>query len=274
MHPTLLAALLLAALLARPSAPDPEPLEHLVSMPDVGNELLAELVRASPATWGPRLASAHDEVRRDPEAAIKYLVEQLTVDESVPGLPLESQIYSVCGNALTLLERLTDAHICGCGGDWIGFATHDHRSASPDAQTIQYPWEAWLHARSSTPVEQWFWGLSYPELRVLSDSMRRPESEWSPELIAEVQALGSRAYPYLLDKLLDQQVATHDLLFCAQAHRMLGRITGLDFGPLPQVALLHLEARDPEREQRTVIHKNKSARDLMHQRWSVALLQR
>lgn len=237
-------------------------------------DTLIELVHSSPATWGPRLDDARAEVERDPRGALEYLVSQLPLADPVEALPLESQTYTVCGNTLTLLERLTDERICGCGKDWIGFTSHDHRSAQPDPQTIQYPWEAWLHARRDTPVEQWFWGLSYGEFTVLSKLMRQPESNWSPDEIEKVEALGSRAFPYLLDKLVDQEFACSERLYCSQANAMLQQLTGVDLGPLPQTALLHLSASDPERAQRTVIHKNKSARDHMQRRWAVALLQR
>lgn len=234
--------------------------------------LLDRMLGSTQLNWAESMPDAREATRRDPRGVVEYLVEKLAVDELVPGESSESQIYNVCGNGLTLLERLTDERICGLGRDWIGFSTHDHRSTRPSIEKVQGPWLAWLAVRAEQPVDEWFWGLSYAELLRLGLLMRTKQAEWRAADLEAVRALGARAYPYLLDKLQDDEVADGEQQYCQQANALLRRLTGIDLGEIEPTRLLGLAPEEPGRKHRLVILDNRAARSWMHRRWTSALL--
>lgn len=248
-------------------APDP-------ALPPATVELLDRVLRTTQVDWADSLPAVREALARDPRGVIEHLVEQLGVDEFVAGKPFESQTYNVCGNALTLLERLTDERVCGLGRDWIGFSTHDHRSAEPSREKIQGPWQAWLHVRADLPVDEWFWGLSYAEFRRLARLMKQAEGEWPDDALDDARALGRRAYPYLLDKLLDDEYALPETRYCDQANALLRALTGADCGAIERTQLLRLAAGDPDREFRLAIARNEASMALVQRRWMSALLAR
>ena len=127
-------------------------------LPQETLRLLERLVHTTQVDWQASWSDVEAAFQRDPREVIEALMAWLDDDESVAGRPLESQVYNVCGNALTLLERLTDERICGLGKDWIGFSTHDHRSTRPSRENVLGPWQAWTEARDDVPVGEWFWG--------------------------------------------------------------------------------------------------------------------
>lgn len=254
------------ALTARPQDTLDAPL-HAESL-----ELLDELLATSQQAWPERMPAARAAMERSPRGVIEHLVAKLAVDQPAAGWPLESQVYNVCGNALTLLEELTGERICGQGRDWIGFRTLDHRGAQPSREEIQGPWETWLAVRAELSVDEWFWGLSYPELGRLAPLLRKAQDEWTAEELEAVRELGARAYPYLLDKLLDDEFALSGLRHCDQANALLRELTGQNLGELERKELLKLSPDDPARKHRLAVSTNRASKSLMQRRWTSVLL--
>jgi hypothetical protein len=234
--------------------------------------LVDGLVRTSQDDWD--LAPIRAAAARDPEKVIRVLVARLDDGTLVSGSPLESQLDTVCGNALTLLERLTEERICGCGKDWIGFTTHDHRGQAPDPEKVSGPWIAWLEVRRDVPVDEWFWGLSFRELERFRPLLRTAPESWAEADVERVLELKRRAYPFLLDKLLDDEFAGKGRRICDQANALLRRLKGFDFGEIERHELLRLPPEHPDREHRIAVAKNRASMALTQRRWMAAVLAR
>ena len=235
--------------------------------------LLDRLTSSTPVGWSEEdLQALRAATRVDPQGVITHLVERLQVDEAVPSMPAESSLHSVCGNALTLLDRLTGEQVGGKTKEWIGFATRDHRGVSPDVTTIYGPWRAWLRVRRDVPVDRWFWGMAYADLAVVLPLLRKDPSSWSPEELAPVRALGARVYPLLLDKLMDDGWAGEDYRVCDRANTLLQRLTGDDLGEIVRYELLRLSPASPERKFRYALHENRASMALIQRRWMARLL--
>lgn len=262
--PLLLACLLAAGAAAEEPTPDPA---HTL-------ELVERLTHLTQVRWEEAdLDALRAGTRADPRAVITRLAELLQVDEGVPALPMESGIYSVCGNALTLLDRLTSERVGGKTRNWTaGWATRDHRGVGPDAQTIYGPWRAWLEVRKDVPVEKWFWGMSYAELSVVMPLVRMGEGEWSADALARVRALGKRVYPYLLDKLVDEGYAGGDFRVCDRANTLLQRLTGQDLGPIVRHEFMRISPDSPMRKWGYAVSENHASMALLQRQWMAALL--
>ena len=235
--------------------------------------LVDRLVRSTPVRWTEADFEALVEgTSGHPRAVITRLVELLQVDSSVPGEPTESTVHSVCGNALTLLDRLTSENVGGETSDWIGFATRDHRGRSPDAKTVYGPWRAWLEVRKYVPVERWFWGLSFAELARVRPLVRMGEGPWSEEAVAKAHALGRRVYPYLLDKLVDEGWAGEGYRVCDGANALLRRLTGHDLGEIVRHEHMRIDPKSPMRRLEYAIRENQASMRLIQRRWTAFLL--
>ncbi len=223
------------------------------------------LLHSSQASWTEEaLAAARADLASNPEQVLSHLVDQLADGTGVDGSPLESTRYTVCGNALTLLEDLTHVRIDSLGRDWFGFRTHDHRACEPSAEEIEMPWRAWLAVRSDVPVKQWFWGLAYSELEPVAQLLTSDPKEWRPSAVAHAAALGPRLYPFLIEKLLDDEFSANERV-ADRADQLLRRLTGKSAGTLLRHELLNYDPRDPLREQST--HLNRASMQLVQQRW-------
>jgi hypothetical protein len=236
-------------------------------------QLVDRLTQTTPVRWTEAdLEALRAGTRVDPRAVITRLVERLRVDEGVPAEPFESQIHSVCGNALTLLDRLTSENVGGTTKDWIGFSTRDHRGRPADDATVYGPWRAWLKVRENVPVDEWFWGISYAELAVVLPLLKKGEGEWGEGAVARVKDLGRRVYPYLLDKLVDEGWSGDGYRVCDRANTLLRALTGKDLGEIVRHELLRLDPDSSERKLRYPVRENHASMALFQRRWTEALL--
>lgn len=235
--------------------------------------LVERLVHTTPVRWTEAdLEALIEGTSAHPRAVIERLVERLQVDQPVAAAPAESTFHSVCGNALTLLDRLTSENVGGVTKDWIGFATRDHRGRGPDPKTVYGPWRAWLEVRKDVPVARWFWGLSFAELALVRPLVRVGEGQWTEEAMAQVRALGRRAYPYLLDKLADEGWAGDGYRVCDRANAVLRRLTGHDLGEIVRHEHLRLDPESPMRRLEYAIRENHASMRLFQRRWTTLLL--
>ncbi|MBI5365314.1 MAG: hypothetical protein HZA53_19210, partial [Planctomycetes bacterium] len=170
------------------------------------------------------------------------------------------------------LEDFTDLRLDDVDREWIGFRTHDHRMAQPDAGGARARWEAWLRTREGVPVERWFHGLSARELFAVQKLLRAPTVKWTDAELAPVLALGRRANAFLLHAVLDQEWACEGERVADQANRLLARVNGGEPEPVDRYALLSIEPKDPLRAEGTALVRNRLALLALHERWSVRLL--
>ena len=231
-------------------------------------------VTSSQVEWPAGLDELRRDLERDPRAVIEALIAWLDVDRAIPGNAFESQIYQASGNALTLLERLTDYRICGVGRDWLGFSTHDHRGQRHDEARVRGPWKAWLDARKDVPPEQWFFGLSAAELFPLQRLLRLDPASWSDDALAPARTLGKRAWPYLLAMLVEDDYARPSRRLCDQANDLLAKLTGLPAPPIAAVNPLTLPADHPDRTSGHTTRRNHALCALARERWTATLLSR
>lgn len=232
---------------------------------------VSALVRRSQAVWDGELERVRLDFQADPARVLRALVDQLDDGAQVMGLPEESSFYSVCGNALTALEDLTDLRLDDVDRDWIGFRVHDHRSARPGEGAARACWQAWLRTREGLSVERWFHGLAARELFVLQRLLRTPNAKWTDAELAPARALGARANPFLLDALLDSEWACEGERVADQANRVLARVNGGEAESVERHALLSIDPKDPLRADGTALVRNRLALLALRERWSVRL---
>ncbi|MAG54998.1 MAG: hypothetical protein CMJ83_01775 [Planctomycetes bacterium] len=235
-------------------------------------EAVEVLLQRSPQTWSKGMPAVREILRTRTAVALEYVVNRTQDGTAVPGLFGESQIHSVCGNALTLLERLTTVHVCGLKRKWIGFNTHDHRGQAPSEKDVRNPWKQWLAVREPIDANTWFWGLSYAELEPVVAALRMPSGRWDARVLAPVRLLGKRVYPYLIDKLGDDGWGAERQRLCDQANRLLGKLTGHDAQEIPALRLLALSADDPRRRGGLVEAQNQANMRHARETWLVKLL--
>lgn len=235
-------------------------------------ERVKGLVQRSQAAWGDELERVRADFQAEPGRVVRALVVELGDGATVPGLAEESSFYSVCGNALTALEDLTDMRLDDVDRDWIGFRVHDHRSARVGETDARARWEAWLRTREGLPQERWFHGLSARELSVLQKLLRAPSAKWTEVELAPAQALGRRANAFLLHALVDPEWACEGERVADQANRLLARLNGGEPEPVERHALLSIDPADPLRRDGTALVRNRLALRALHERWSVRLL--
>jgi len=231
-----------------------------------------ELIHRSPASWGEALEQVRSDFQSAPRPVIEALIAALDDRTAVPALPGESTMYTVSGNALSLLEDLTDLRLEPTDREWIGFRVHDHRGSAPDPDLVRPPWEAWLRSRDDLPEAAWFHGLSARELHSVQRVLRSPLEQWSESLLADVRALGPRTYPFLLNALLDSEWACAGERQADQANRLLARLHGSEIEPLERYDLLTLDPSDPLRAHGSALVRNRLALRRANERWSVRLL--
>jgi hypothetical protein len=233
---------------------------------------VAALLRRSQAVWDAELEALRLVFQRDPGAVLGALVDALFDATVVAGEPVESCSYTVRGNALTVLEDLTDLRLDPEPREWIGFRVHDHRDRAPELQAVKPPWDEWLRSRGDLPEARWFHGLSAVELHALQRVLRTPHTSWSEELLAPARALGVRARPRLLHFLLDQEWACPGARMVDQANRLLARLCGGEPEPLECWELLALSPSDPLRKHGTALVRNRIGLQVVQERWMVRLL--
>jgi hypothetical protein len=269
MLPLLAFALALAPSLALPQEPVPARRE-----PATAAERLHALLRRSQNGWSDALELVRADFQREPRATIQALINALDDAADFPGDWAESTAYTVRGNALTILEDLTDLRLERLDREWIGFRVHDHRGPAPELDVVKPPWSAWLRSRAELPEAQWFHGLSARELHALQRVLRTPSAEWTDELLAPARALGARAYPRLLHFLVDEEWAVQGERMADQANRLLARLVGGAPEPLERYDLLGLDPADPLRKFGTALVRNRLAMQAAQERWSVRLVGR
>jgi len=247
------------------------PIEKLTQEQELS---LNALLHMSQTKWKKNIGNVLEGMKINPRGTIIYLVGQLNKDEKIAvGPGLESQRYTLCGNSLTLLEQLTDIRIDGQGRDWMGFSTHDHRGAEPSIKEILGPWEAWLDLHKTRPCEEWFWGMSYKDYSALNKLIRTPESEWDILDLEGIEKLKNKPYPYLIEKLKDNEYACgKGERFCDQANRLLESITGQKVGKIANFKLLTFKPEDPMRKDRLAIIKNNASMEFVQQQWLIKVL--
>lgn len=238
----------------------------LTGLTEDEKKVVEGMITSTQAVWDQKMPKMVAVAEARPKETIAYLVSRLDDGTDVYGLPFESQIYSVCGNALTLLERLTLMHVCRQESRWRGFATHDHRGAKPSEAEISHPWRAWLHRRADLPTDRWFWGLSLRELKALRTPLRTARTKWNDALLADAKKLGRRAYPALLAMLLENNWGADERQLCEQANDLLAVLTGEDPVPMPMINPLKYRGGSPMRGPQGT-ERNRAARRLAQQTW-------
>lgn len=237
-------------------------------------EQVRALLQRSQAAWDAELEALRLRFQREPRAVLGALVDALFDASLVAGEPIESCSYTVRGNALTVLEDLTDLRLEPAPREWIGFRVHDHRDRAPELQAVKPPWDEWLRSLRDLPEARWFHGLSAAELHAVQRVLRTPHASWSEELLAPARALGARARPRLLHFLLDQEWACAGARMADQANRLLARLCGGEPEPLECWELLALSPSDPLRKHGTALVRNRIGLQVVQERWMVRLLGR
>lgn len=173
-----------------------------------------------------------------PKSVLRLLGDSLMDGTAVQGLGYESQIYTVSGNALTLLEEITDRSFDD------DFDIHDHRGWKPD-KTVRQKWISWLEDIRERPGEEIFEGLSYQEKERVRAILRTGPRLWSEEAGRETPERKEREVlartkgkivPYLILMLRDTRYAlyskTEQIRYCDAANRLLRLWTGESFGEI------------------------------------------
>jgi hypothetical protein len=272
MNSLVLFALSCAFELVQDPAPLRVPTPDAPAEPAVLAARLHALLRSSQSIWEQELELVRADFQRAPRETIQDLVRALGDATVVPGLALESTMYTVRGNALVILEDFTDLRIDEHDREWIGFRVHDHRGIAPDEAQVRRPWEAWLRTREGLPVSHWFHGLSARELHALQRVLRTPHATWTDALLAPARALGPRAYARLLHYLVDEEWACAGERQCDQANRLLAKLQGGEPEPLERYDLLSIDPRDPLRAEEIALVRNRLAMHAVQERWSARLL--
>ncbi|MEQ8768551.1 MAG: hypothetical protein RL885_31890 [Planctomycetota bacterium] len=241
-------------------------------LPPEVEDRVEKTLHTSEALWESHLPKLREDMAAFPKEIIAHLVGRLEDPTPVYGRRDESQIYSVCGNALSLLESLTDLRLDAESRDWIGFSTHDHRGAQPSPATITGPWKAFLEIHRDRPVRDWLWGLEYEELSLLIDTLRMPAEDWTDERIDSIRRLDRRAFPYLLDRLLLDDVAHGDARYCDQANLLLARLTSREALDLAKHELLRYDKEDLMRKGRLAVILNRQSMQTAHRLWMTRIL--
>lgn len=224
-----------------------------------------ELLHESQADWTETaLDAARHDLAANTAKVLQELVGALGDGTSVDGNALESTRYTVCGNALTLLEDLTHVRIDRQGRDWIGFRTHDHRSCTPSQDEIEAPWRAWLAVRKDLPVNTWFWGLSITEITPVLGLLSTSPANWKQAALEQARTLGPRLYPLLIEKILDEECSDGERV-ADRADSLLRQLTGKDAGKLERYEMLGYAPDDPMRALST--HLNRASLQLVQQNW-------
>lgn len=255
-----------------PSPTRPSLIERRPAVQTPNPDRVATLLHLSQAHWEEELERVRQDFQAHPAEVLTQLIAALADDTVVSGSREESTMYTVRGNALTVLEDYCDLRLDAMHREWIGFRVHDHRGLAPDLNAVKQPWDAWLRSREGLAPEHWFYGLSARELYPLQKLLRSESKEWSSESLAPAVALGARAYPFLLARLVDEEWAYKGERQADQANRLLARLHGGEPEPLERYDLLTLAPDDPLRSERIALVRNRLALDRVQERWYVRLL--